>query len=58
MELRHLVDVVVFPTTGSFPLAAKLQGGDYDGDTVRYTYSADDFVANMCSSGFAGNQEL
>ncbi|KAL9055752.1 MAG: hypothetical protein Q9162_003388 [Coniocarpon cinnabarinum] len=32
-ELAHLVDVVVFPTTGSFPLAGKLQGGDYDGDT-------------------------
>ena len=32
-ELTHLVDVVVFPTTGTFPLAGKLQGGDYDGDT-------------------------
>ncbi|ORY13850.1 RNA dependent RNA polymerase-domain-containing protein [Clohesyomyces aquaticus] len=31
-ELAHLVDLVVFPTTGPFPLAGKLQGGDYDGD--------------------------
>lgn len=31
-ELSHLVNVVVFPTKGSFPLAGKLQGGDYDGD--------------------------
>lgn len=32
-ELSYLVDVVVFPVTGSYPLASKLQGGDYDGDT-------------------------
>ncbi|KAF2736322.1 hypothetical protein EJ04DRAFT_490091 [Polyplosphaeria fusca] len=31
-ELSHLVDVVVFPTRGQYPLAGKLQGGDYDGD--------------------------
>ncbi|KAF2491915.1 hypothetical protein BU16DRAFT_564396 [Lophium mytilinum] len=31
-ELEHLVDVIVFPSRGSFPLAGKLQGGDYDGD--------------------------
>ena len=31
-ELMHLRNVVVFPTTGSYPLAGKLQGGDYDGD--------------------------
>jgi hypothetical protein len=31
-ELSHLVDVVVFPSKGRFPLAGKLQGGDYDGD--------------------------
>jgi hypothetical protein len=31
-ELRHLVDVVVFSSKGRFPLAGKLQGGDYDGD--------------------------
>ncbi|KAJ8106796.1 hypothetical protein OPT61_g9304 [Boeremia exigua] len=31
-ELSHLVDVVVFPSKGQFPLAGKLQGGDYDGD--------------------------
>ncbi|KAF2461982.1 RNA dependent RNA polymerase-domain-containing protein, partial [Lineolata rhizophorae] len=33
MELSHIVDVVVFPSRGKFPLASKLQGGDYDGDT-------------------------
>lgn len=32
-ELSHLVDVIVFPTRGFHPLADKLQGGDYDGDT-------------------------
>ncbi|KAF4550738.1 RNA dependent RNA polymerase-like protein [Elsinoe fawcettii] len=32
-ELRHIRDVVVFPSRGSIPLAQKLQGGDYDGDT-------------------------
>ncbi|KAH7066941.1 RNA dependent RNA polymerase-domain-containing protein [Paraphoma chrysanthemicola] len=31
-SLSHLVDVVVFPRRGPFPLAGKLQGGDYDGD--------------------------
>ncbi|KAH7044593.1 RNA dependent RNA polymerase-domain-containing protein [Macrophomina phaseolina] len=33
LRLGHLKDVVVFPTRGTFPLAGKLQGGDYDGDT-------------------------
>ena len=32
-ELRHFKDVIVFPTTGEFPLAGMLSGGDYDGDT-------------------------
>ncbi|KAF1976229.1 hypothetical protein BU23DRAFT_528630 [Bimuria novae-zelandiae CBS 107.79] len=32
-ELSHLIDVVVFPAVGEYPLAGKLQGGDYDGDT-------------------------
>ncbi|EUC45506.1 hypothetical protein COCMIDRAFT_95359 [Bipolaris oryzae ATCC 44560] len=31
-QLSHLVDVAVFPSRGPFPLAGKLQGGDYDGD--------------------------
>ncbi|CAI6336529.1 unnamed protein product [Periconia digitata] len=31
-ELAHLVDVVVFPSRGQYPMAGKLQGGDYDGD--------------------------
>ena len=32
-QLAHLFDVVVFPTKARRPLAGKLQGGDYDGDT-------------------------
>ncbi|USP80322.1 hypothetical protein yc1106_07596 [Curvularia clavata] len=31
-KLSHLVDVVVFSSKGPYPLAGKLQGGDYDGD--------------------------
>jgi RNA dependent RNA polymerase len=31
-ELFYLTDVVIFPSTGAFPLASKLSGGDYDGD--------------------------
>ena len=31
-DLSHLVDLVVFPSRGQYPLAGKLQGGDYDGD--------------------------
>ncbi|EDN02758.1 predicted protein [Histoplasma mississippiense (nom. inval.)] len=31
-ELRHMKDVIVFPTTGDTPLASLLSGGDYDGD--------------------------
>lgn len=31
-DLSHLIDVVVFPSRGQYPLAGKLQGGDYDGD--------------------------
>lgn len=32
-DLAHLEDVVVFASKGEYPLAGKLQGGDYDGDT-------------------------
>lgn len=32
-ELRHLKDVIVFPSVGKIPLAHMLSGGDYDGDT-------------------------
>jgi hypothetical protein len=31
-DLEHLIDIVVFPSRGQYPLAGKLQGGDYDGD--------------------------
>lgn len=41
IELAHLKDVAVFPTRGSFPLAGKLQGGDYDGDTFWVTWEPD-----------------
>lgn len=39
-ELSHLTDVVVFPSQGRFPLAGKLQGGDYDGDTFWLCWDA------------------
>nr|POE85212.1 rna-dependent rna polymerase 1 [Quercus suber] len=32
-ELSHLKDVIIFSTKGRRPLASKLSGGDYDGDT-------------------------
>ncbi|KAG8629857.1 hypothetical protein KVT40_001476 [Elsinoe batatas] len=32
-ELSYLRDIVVFSSRGQIPLASKLQGGDYDGDT-------------------------
>nr|POF24091.1 rna-dependent rna polymerase 1 [Quercus suber] len=32
-ELSHLRDVIIFSTQGRRPLASKLSGGDYDGDT-------------------------
>lgn len=32
-ELAHLQDVIVFSAQGPRPLASKLSGGDYDGDT-------------------------
>lgn len=31
-QLRHIRDVIVFSSKGDIPLAAKLSGGDYDGD--------------------------
>ena len=40
-ELAHLVDVVVFPSRGTYPLAGKLQGGDYDGDTFWLCWEPD-----------------
>lgn len=40
-ELSHLIDVVVFPSKGQFPLAGKLQGGDYDGDTFWLCWDQD-----------------
>lgn len=33
-ELMKYKDVVILPSTGNFPLAGLLSGGDYDGDTV------------------------
>lgn len=42
-ELSHLSNVIVFPSTGCFPLASKLSGGDYDGDAfwvIEHRYTA------------------
>ena len=36
-ELKHLLDVIVFPSRGVFPLAERMQNGDYDGDTFWVT---------------------
>ena len=33
IELIYYTDVVVFSTKGSFPMAERMQNGDYDGDT-------------------------
>lgn len=33
-ELRHYKDIAIFSIRGRKPLAGKLSGGDYDGDTV------------------------
>ncbi|KAK7722741.1 hypothetical protein SLS57_004946 [Botryosphaeria dothidea] len=41
LELGHLRDVVVFPSRGCYPLAGKLQGGDYDGDTFWVCWEPD-----------------
>ena len=30
-ELSHLLDVIIFPSRGIFPLAERMQNGDYDG---------------------------
>lgn len=37
-ELGHLFDVIVFPSRGVFPLAERMQNGDYDGDTFWVTW--------------------
>lgn len=48
-ELRHLTDVVVFPTRGSMALASKLQGGDYDGDMFWMCWQ-EEIVQNFCNA--------
>ncbi|OTB00025.1 hypothetical protein M426DRAFT_268321 [Hypoxylon sp. CI-4A] len=40
-ELRHLQDVVIFSSKGDKPLADKLSGGDYDGDTAWVCWDPD-----------------
>lgn len=40
-ELRHLRDVVIFSSKGEIPLAAKLSGGDYDGDKAWVCWDPD-----------------
>ncbi|KAL9130896.1 MAG: hypothetical protein Q9217_001046, partial [Psora testacea] len=37
-ELKHLLDVIVFPSRGVFPLAERMQNGDYDGDRFWVTW--------------------
>lgn len=37
-ELAHLVDCIVFPTTGRRPPADMMSGGDLDGDTCKCLY--------------------
>ena len=37
-ELKHLLDVIVFPSRGVFPLAERMQNDDYDGDTFWVTW--------------------
>ena len=37
-ELMHLLDVVIFPSRGVFPLAERMQNGDYDGDRFWVTW--------------------
>lgn len=40
-ELRHLRDVIIFSSKGDMPLAAKLSGGDYDGDKAWICWDPD-----------------
>ncbi|PON22462.1 hypothetical protein TGAM01_v208743 [Trichoderma gamsii] len=40
-ELAHLVDCIVFPTTGRRPAADMMSGGDLDGDTFFVTWDPD-----------------
>ena len=37
-ELKDLLDVIVFPSKGVFPLAERMQNGDYDGDRFWVTW--------------------
>lgn len=45
-ELRHIRDVIVFSSKGNMPLAAKLSGGDYDGDKAWVSWLPE-LVANF-----------
>lgn len=40
-ELAHIKDAIVFSTKEDIPLAGKLSGGDYDGDTVWVCWDSD-----------------
>jgi hypothetical protein len=40
-KLEHVQDVIVFSSLGCIPLASKLQGGDYDGDTFWVCWEPD-----------------
>ncbi|KAH6655978.1 RNA dependent RNA polymerase-domain-containing protein [Truncatella angustata] len=56
-ELRHLRDVVVFPTTGDEPLAKILSGGDYDGDKAWVCWDPE-IVNNFANSVVPPKPEL
>jgi hypothetical protein len=43
-KLAHLKDIIVMPSRGQIPLAAQLQGGDYDGD--KFWVCADERLVN------------
>ncbi|KAF9891251.1 hypothetical protein FE257_004815 [Aspergillus nanangensis] len=54
-ELRHLQDVIVFPSTGDMPLAHMLSGGDYDGDTPWICWDRD-IVQNFRNSSLPAEE--
>ncbi|KAK5989570.1 putative RNA-dependent RNA polymerase 1 [Cladobotryum mycophilum] len=46
-ELAHLVDCIVFPTSGRRPAADLMSGGDLDGDTFFVTWDPDIIPSTM-----------
>lgn len=52
-ELRKLKDIILFPQTGSRPLADLLSGGDYDGDRAWVCWDPD-IVKNFSNAAAPG----